>query len=64
VTAFFYVRVIVLMYFSAPPTTSTTVALPSPFMGAAIAVGAAATVVLGVLPSPLLDLAASTVALP
>jgi NADH-quinone oxidoreductase subunit N len=64
VTAFFYIRVIVLMYFSAPPTTATTVALPSPLMGMAIAVGAAATVLLGVLPAPVLDLAASTVALP
>lgn len=64
VTAFFYVRVIVLMYFSSPPATPTAVALPSPLMGAAIAVGAAVTVVLGVLPAPVLDLAASTLALP
>ena len=64
ITAFFYVRVIVLMYFSAPPTTPTTVALPSPMMTVAIAVGATVTVVLGVLPSPVLDLAASTLALP
>jgi NADH-quinone oxidoreductase subunit N len=63
ITAFFYVRVIVLMYFSAPPTTSTAVVLPSPLMGAAIAVGAAVTVLLGVLPAPVLDLAVSTVAL-
>ncbi|MFP5334322.1 MAG: NADH-quinone oxidoreductase subunit NuoN [Actinomycetes bacterium] len=64
VTAFFYVRVIVLMYFSSPPATPTAVTLPSPLMGAAIAIGAAVTVVLGVLPSPVLDLAASTLALP
>jgi NADH-quinone oxidoreductase subunit N len=64
VTAFFYVRVIVLMYFSPPPATPTAVALPSPLMGAAIAIGAAVTLVLGVLPAPVLDLAASTLALP
>lgn len=64
VTAFFYVRVIVLMYFSAPPTTATAVALPSPLMGAAIAIGVAVTVILGVLPAPVLDLAGSTVASP
>jgi NADH-quinone oxidoreductase subunit N len=69
ITAFFYVRVIVLMYFSGGPAatgpaTSTAVALPSPLMGAAIAIGAAVTVLLGVLPAPVLDLAVSTVALP
>jgi NADH-quinone oxidoreductase subunit N len=64
VTAFFYIRVIVLMYFSAPPTAQTTVVVPSPLMGTAIAIGAAVTIVLGVLPSPVLELAVSTVALP
>jgi NADH-quinone oxidoreductase subunit N len=64
VTAAFYVRVIVAMYFYTQPSNPPAVMMPSPLMGAAIAIGAAVTVVLGVLPSPVLDLAVSTVALP
>ena len=64
VTAAFYVRVIVAMYFFAEPSNAPAVIMPSPLLGAAIAIGAAVTVVLGVLPAPILDLAVSTVALP
>ena len=58
VAAFFYLRVIVLMYFSEPDGDSTLVAAPSIFTTTAIAVGALVTVLLGVLPGPVLDLAA------
>ena len=57
VAAFFYVRVIVLMFFSAPATDGPRVAVPSVLTTVAVAVGVAVTVVLGVLPQPLLELA-------
>jgi len=57
VAAFFYVRVIVLMYFSEPDGEAVSIASPSAFTIIAIGIGAAATVLLGVLPSTLLDLA-------
>jgi NADH-quinone oxidoreductase subunit N len=57
IAAFFYVRIIVLMYFSAPDSGDTVVASPSALTTAAIGIGALMTVLLGVLPGPLLDLA-------
>jgi NADH-quinone oxidoreductase subunit N len=57
VAAFFYVRVIVLMYFSDPVDDGPTVAVPSAFTTLAIAISAAATVALGLVPGPLIDLA-------
>jgi NADH-quinone oxidoreductase subunit N len=57
ITAFVYVRVIVLMFFSDPVGEGPTVVMPSPLTVTVIAVGAVATVVLGVLPDPVLDLA-------
>ncbi|MEU4212848.1 NADH-quinone oxidoreductase subunit NuoN [Streptomyces sp. NPDC026206] len=57
IAAFFYIRVIVLMFFSEPKTDGPTVAVPSPLTSTAIAVGVAVTVVLGVAPQYFLDLA-------
>jgi NADH-quinone oxidoreductase subunit N len=57
VAAFFYVRVIVLMFFSEPASDGPTVAVPSAWTTVGIALGVAATVALGVLPGPLLELA-------
>jgi NADH-quinone oxidoreductase subunit N len=57
VAAFFYVRIVVLMYFSEPAEDGPTIALPSPLTTTALAVGVAATLVLGIVPQPLLDLA-------
>ncbi len=58
VTAFVYVRLIVLMYFTDPPAGEPVVAeVASPFTTAAITVGALVTLVLGVLPAQVLDLA-------
>ncbi|WP_461023032.1 NADH-quinone oxidoreductase subunit NuoN [Thalassiella azotivora] len=56
VAAFFYVRVIVLMYFTEPAEGSATVAANRPLTAAAVAVGVAATVALGVVPAAVLDL--------
>jgi NADH-quinone oxidoreductase subunit N len=57
VAAFFYVRVIVLMFFNEPALDGPTVALPGIFTTAAVTLGVAVTVLLGVYPQPLLDLA-------
>jgi NADH-quinone oxidoreductase subunit N len=59
VAAFFYVRVIVLMFFSDPVGEGPVVTMPSILTTIVIAVGFAATVVLGVFPGPVLDLAAT-----
>ena len=55
IAAFFYVRVLVLMYFTEPTGSSTVVALPGWTTSVAIAVCATVTLVLGVVPSVLLD---------
>jgi NADH-quinone oxidoreductase subunit N len=57
IAAFFYIRVIVLMFFSEPASDGTTVAVPSAFTTLAVGIGVAVTLVLGVLPQPVLDLA-------
>ncbi|MFZ5848939.1 MAG: NADH-quinone oxidoreductase subunit NuoN [Actinomycetota bacterium] len=59
VAAFFYIRVIVLMYFSEPVGEGPTVTMPSILTTIVIAVGFTATLVLGVVPGPVLDLAAA-----
>ncbi|GAA3056908.1 hypothetical protein GCM10020000_44340 [Streptomyces olivoverticillatus] len=57
IAAFFYIRVIVLMFFSEPKADGPTVAVPSPVTSVAIALGVIVTVVLGVAPQYFLDLA-------
>ncbi|OUS95973.1 NADH-quinone oxidoreductase subunit NuoN [Rhodococcus sp. NCIMB 12038] len=57
IAAFFYVRVIVLMFFSEPQSDAPTIVVPSMFTAAAIAVGVVVTVVLGILPQGALELA-------
>ena len=57
VAAYFYVRVIVLMFFTEPTDDTPQVVAPGILSKAAIAVCAAVTVVLGIVPQPLLDLA-------
>lgn len=57
IAAFFYVRVIVLMFFSDPAADGPSVAVPSPLTTVAVTIGAAVTVVLGVAPQAVLDLA-------
>ncbi len=59
VAAFFYARVIVLMFFSDPVGEGPVVMMPSILTTIVIAVGFAATVVLGIFPGPVLDLAAT-----
>ncbi|MHC0430467.1 NADH-quinone oxidoreductase subunit NuoN [Streptomyces sp. O3] len=57
IAAFFYIRVIVLMFFSEPRPEGPTVAVPSPLTMTTIGVGVVATLVLGVAPQYFLDLA-------
>jgi NADH-quinone oxidoreductase subunit N len=57
IAAFFYVRVIVLMFFSDPVPDGPVVAVPSVFTGTAVGLGALSAVVLGIVPTPVLALA-------
>ncbi|MFG2290449.1 NADH-quinone oxidoreductase subunit NuoN [Streptomyces sp. NPDC048595] len=57
IAAFFYIRVIVLMFFNEPKAEGPTVAVPSPLTTTAIAIGVTATLVLGLAPQYFLDLA-------
>ena len=59
VTAFVYIRIIVLMYFT-EPSGEVTLAQPALLSVVAVAVGVVLTILLGVFPGPLLDLAASS----
>ncbi|MBB5910623.1 NADH-quinone oxidoreductase subunit N [Actinoalloteichus hymeniacidonis] len=55
IAAFFYLRVIVLMYFSEPAPDGPTVSVPGAFTTAAITLGVVVTLLLGVLPTLALD---------
>lgn len=55
VAAFFYLRVIVLMYFSEPAPDGPTVTVPGAFTTAAITLGVVVTLLLGVVPTFALD---------
>ncbi len=57
IAAYFYVRVIVLMFFTERPEDAPAVMVPSALTTAVIAVTAAVTFSLGALPQPLLDMA-------
>jgi NADH-quinone oxidoreductase subunit N len=57
ILAFPYLRVVVMMWLSEPGENSPTVAIPGAFTSAALMVGVLATLVLGVYPTPILDLA-------
>jgi NADH-quinone oxidoreductase subunit N len=57
ITAFFYARVVVLMFFNEPAPDGPTVAIPSGLTAVTIALGLAVTLMLGVYPQPVLDLA-------
>ncbi|QYN35211.1 NADH-quinone oxidoreductase subunit NuoN [Pseudonocardia sp. DSM 110487] len=58
VAAFFYVRVIVLMYFSEPAPDGPTVTVPGAFTTAAITLGVIVTLLLGIAPTLALNWAA------
>ncbi len=58
IAAFFYLRLIVLMYFSEPAADGPTVTVPGAFTTAAITLGVLVTLLLGVVPSLALGWAA------
>ncbi|MBM0227351.1 MULTISPECIES: NADH-quinone oxidoreductase subunit NuoN [Micromonospora] len=57
VLAFPYLRVVVMMWLSEPGDATPTVTVPGALTSAALVIGVLATLVLGVAPAPLLDLA-------
>jgi NADH-quinone oxidoreductase subunit N len=57
IAAFYYIRIIVLMFFSDPVPDGPVVAVPSVFTGTAVAIGALSAVVFGVFPEPVFSLA-------
>ncbi|MDQ1485015.1 MAG: NADH-quinone oxidoreductase subunit [Actinomycetota bacterium] len=61
VTAYYYLRIIVLMFFQEPAADGPTVAVPTVFTSTAITLGVAVTLVVGIVPQPLLDLAGKAV---
>lgn len=60
VAAFFYIRVIVLMFFKDPVEDGTSVVIPSALTTTAITVSAALTLILGLFPAPLINYIATT----
>lgn len=54
IAAFFYIRVIVLMFFKDPVDDGTSVIIPSRYTQITITISAAVTLVLGVYPTPLI----------
>ncbi|MGH3725769.1 MAG: NADH-quinone oxidoreductase subunit NuoN [Mycobacterium sp.] len=56
IAAYFYVRVIVLMFFADPVEDAGVLRIPGPAVAISIGVSALVTVLLGVAPQPLLDL--------
>ena len=57
VLAFPYLRVVVMMWLSEPAEHGPVVSIPGAYTSAALMVGVLATAILGVFPSPVLDLA-------
>ncbi len=60
VAAFFYIRVIVLMFFKDPVEDGTSVLIPSALTTITITISAVVTLILGIFPAPLIDFIAST----
>jgi NADH-quinone oxidoreductase subunit N len=61
IAAFFYLRVIVVMFFAEPPAEGPDIAIPSVFTTVAITLCALVTIGLGVAPQPVIDLAQNAV---
>jgi NADH-quinone oxidoreductase subunit N len=58
IAAFFYLRIVVLMYVAEPPENAPTIAIPGWSTTIALTFGVVVTIILGVFPQPILDLAA------
>jgi len=60
IAAFFYIRVIVLMFFKDPVQDGTSVVIPSALTTMTITISAVVTLALGIFPAPLINFIAST----
>jgi NADH-quinone oxidoreductase subunit N len=60
IAAFFYIRVVVLMFFRDPVEDGTSVVIPSIYTRITILVSLAITLILGVFPAPVLDYISQT----
>jgi NADH-quinone oxidoreductase subunit N len=60
IAAFFYIRVIVLMFFKDPVEDGTSVVIPSALTSITIAISAVLTLVLGVFPAPVINFIQTT----
>lgn len=60
IAAFFYIRVIVLMFFKDPVEDGTSVVIPSALTTMTITISAVVTLALGIFPAPLINFIAST----
>jgi NADH-quinone oxidoreductase subunit N len=60
IAAFFYIRVIVLMFFKDPVEDGTSVVIPSVYTQVTIAISSVATFALGIYPTPLINFIQST----
>ncbi len=61
ILAFPYLRVVVLMWLSEPGESTPAVSIPGALTAAAVTIGAAATLLLGIAPQPLIDITESAV---
>ncbi len=61
ILAFPYLRVVVLMWLSEPGESTPAVSIPGAMTAAAVTIGVAATLLLGVVPQPLIDITESAV---
>jgi NADH-quinone oxidoreductase subunit N len=57
VAAFYYLRIVVMMYFAEPPEHGPTIAIPGWSTTIALTFGTVVTIALGVFPQPIVDLA-------
>jgi NADH-quinone oxidoreductase subunit N len=57
IAAFYYLRIVVLMFFAEPPENAPTVTIPSWTASVALTFGVVITIVLGIFPQPIIDLA-------
>jgi NADH-quinone oxidoreductase subunit N len=57
IAAFFYLRIVVLMYFAEPPENAPTIAIPGWSTTIALTFGVVVTIALGIFPQPIIDLA-------
>jgi NADH-quinone oxidoreductase subunit N len=57
VAAFYYLRLVVLMFFAEPPENAPTISIPGWSTSVALTIGVLVTIVLGIFPQPVIDLA-------